>query len=241
MSDDGKNGLRVAVLGALADTISQEGIRIRDEGAGTWRGLKEQGFPHQKITLPDGGPPVGMLLFNGGTEHVDVDPAALLAYVKANEHPRCLEEVVDRSALTDPEVIALLKEHKPGLVTQRVRPGTADRLIKEAKANRGRIFHPDDQGACTVVGTVTTSPIEGKVTWRPGKEATGRIMAALGNGTIGDLGLWPLQIAAAPAPTPAVTVIPGSAEPPPLKLHGETYVQPTLDEAQDGKPGAAAA
>lgn len=69
---------------------------------------------------------------------VDVDEAALLAVVEEHQ-PDEVEEVADPSALGDPEVVAWLREHRPELVTRRVRQVWRAALVKEATERDGRI------------------------------------------------------------------------------------------------------
>lgn len=237
MSFDGKDPLRIAVLGALAETVRTEADRVRGEAAPQFAALKEQGFPHQKVPCPAGGAPLGRLEFTGGTPGVTVDDAKVLAYAREHESRAAVEDYVDPLAVTRAEVVALIKDKFPELVRQRVRKSIYDRLAAEAKGNAGRILHPDGSGEFTVVGDAYTTPVEGKVRWCPAKDATSRIMAGLASGTIGDLGLWPLAITAAVAPAPepvpsAVTITP---EPAPRKLRfgGQEYDEVPLFDDED--------
>jgi hypothetical protein len=226
-----QDALRLAVLAALKDVIASEEARVRRDGKEAFRDLREAGFRNQEVRMSGGGPVLGLLVLKGGTPDVDVDQAKVLAFVRASD-PHSVEDFVDPTVVTRPEVVALLREHLPHLVQQRVKGDVADKLTKQAKRAKGRLLDTET-GEFTTVGTPTVSPIVGEVQWRPEADATGRIMAALQNQVIPDLGLWPLALPAAPAePQPAaarvVRVVPDGPE---FTLDGKPAVQVTIDEA----------
>jgi hypothetical protein len=242
MSAPQEEGLRIAVLAALIDAISSEATRVRTDGKEGFRLTRAGGVPYLWIMLPGSDIPLGQLRFKGGTPGVDVKPDDLLAWAQVND-PGIVEDYLDSTIVTKPEVLALIKKHLPHLVRQRVKGDEAAKLAKRVD-KKGRLTNLDT-GESAVVGTAKVSPVTGDVAWYPAKDATGRIMAALGNGTLSNetLRLWPLaRPATAPEP-PAKTIRAIPAGPPPLEWDGRPVEQPTFDDllTESGESPAVAA
>ncbi|GAA2298515.1 hypothetical protein GCM10010402_66430 [Actinomadura luteofluorescens] len=97
----------------------------------------KEGIEKIAVRVPGVGKVATVTVKDGAVE-VNVDDDALLATVEEHQ-PDEVEDVADAQALTDPEVVAWLREHRPDLVTRRVRPVWRTALVKEAEKNGGRI------------------------------------------------------------------------------------------------------
>lgn len=114
----------------------------------------KEGVEKVAVMLPGGGK-VAAITVKQGAVSVDVDEAALLAVVEKHQ-PDEVEEIADPPALADPEVLAWLREHRPELVTRRVRQVWRSALVKEAEKNGGRIL-VKETGELVEVAKVTRS------------------------------------------------------------------------------------
>ncbi|TDD68581.1 hypothetical protein [Actinomadura rubrisoli] len=98
----------------------------------------ENGVEKCAVSLPGVGK-VATVTLKAGAVETQVDEDALLATVEEHQ-PDEVEDVADLQVLADPEVLAWLREHRPDLVTRRVRPVWRAAKVKEAEANGGRIL-----------------------------------------------------------------------------------------------------
>lgn len=199
------DGLRITVLKVLAAVVEAEDTRVREEGRPGFITTRRDGHKTQEINFPGDmeSPPIAKLTIKGGTVGVDVDPAKLLDYARIHQ-PEAVRETIPPAALLHPDVRAWIRDNHPELVQQYVDRDAATKLTNTAKRNHGRLSHPGSEtGEFTQVGTESRSAVDGSVACTLEPDAIGRVMAALGSGKLGDLGLWPLAIAKAPAPAPA--------------------------------------
>jgi hypothetical protein len=112
----------------------------------------EQGVEKCAVTIPGVGK-VATVTVKAGAVEVEVDEAALLATVDKHQ-PDEVEDIVDPQALTDPDLLAWLREHRPDMVTRRVRPVWRAAKVKEAEENDGRILASAETGEEVTVARV---------------------------------------------------------------------------------------
>lgn len=138
--------LRVAVLDACVAEAEGELGKARDEAEAVFKAaITSTGFRASTgalqvdIPLPDGRV-IGRLSVKAGARRTDktTDEIGLHEWI-AERNPDGLEEYVTPSALSDPRVLDLLREHCPDLLSSRVRAGTRQAYLAEAgKAAEGK-------------------------------------------------------------------------------------------------------
>lgn len=138
--------LRVAVLDAIVAEAEAELERTRAEAVGVFHAaITRTGFRASTgalqvdIPLPDG-TVIGRLSIKAGakTKTKTTDDIGLYEWI-AERNSAELEEFVPASALADPRLLPLLREHCPDLLSSRVREGTRKAYLAEAaKAAEGK-------------------------------------------------------------------------------------------------------
>lgn len=150
LQEIGRRTVAAKVRSERADAEYKD-ARVQAEAA-LAKAYAKDGIEKIGVRLPGVGK-VAAVTVKAGAVQVDVDEAALLAVVEKHQ-PDEVEEVADPSALGDPEVVAWLREHRPELVTRRVRQVWRAALVKEAEKNSGRIL-VKETGELVEVATVT--------------------------------------------------------------------------------------
>lgn len=204
-----EHALRVAVLDVIGDEVASAYKAARKEAGAAFAPARADGQSQQKVMLP-GGAEIGLVSIKAAGKQVDVTEAALEAWV--TEHlPGGMEEFADERALTDAEVLDVLRAVFPHLVSRRVRPATRAALLKEIEESGGWLV---DKVTCekVKVGEVADLKPTGAFSYRPGKDARDQVIAAWQRGDLRGLGLGALALPGAEADDPLSE--PLAAEPP---------------------------
>jgi len=199
-----QHALRVAAQEALLDAVDTEYAQIRAEAEEAFAAmLTEDGSDRVAVMLPGGEkldritvkvPPPSVSM-NGG-------PDALLDWCR-DHFPAAIEEYISPAAVSSADVIEAVKAKVPGVIRERVRPGTAKVLAKEIEESGGLLADRRTQEPVEVA-TVTGSDVTGAFafTGNNAKERRARIMAALLAGELpGVISFGPLALTA-PEPEP---------------------------------------
>jgi hypothetical protein len=186
-----EHALRVAVLGTLLDAVKAEYARAREAAGEVFAGVRRDGQTQQKVLLPDG-TEIGLVSIRGGSPSVQLDEAGAL-FGWCREHaPRHVEQYVVEGAYGMNEVIALVAEHFPNLVRERVRESARTALDKQMAETDGYVI--DDDGQKHKLATVTRNDPTGAFSYRPAKGAQDRIMAEWMAGNLREIALGPLAL-----------------------------------------------
>ncbi len=130
-----QHALRVAALDALVELAKKELATARAAAQEAFRGVRADGQSQQRVLLPSG-EDIGLISIKDGTTSCDITEGKLKAWCR--EHlPAAVEEFIDPSALGSADVIAAVKAKVPGVIRERVRPGTAEELLKEIVKSGG--------------------------------------------------------------------------------------------------------
>lgn len=191
------HGLRVAVLKIISDETARVYKTARGDAEMAFGPAREEGQSQQRALLPDG-TEIGLFSIKDGGKDVAVPEAALEAWVEAHL-PDGFEETADERALTDAEVIDVLKAVFPHLVRRRIRPATRAALLKEIEDSGGWLIDQTD-GSKEKLGDVTDRKATGEFAFRTGKGAREAVIDAWRRGDLMDVPLGPLAL---PAPAEA--------------------------------------
>lgn len=194
------HALRVAVLGAVLDTVKAEYTRARSDAMAAFAPIRADGQTQQKALLPDGSE-VGLISIKEGATSVTVDEDALEAWVR--EHvPDGIEPVITPAALADLEVLEMIAACFPGSVTEQVRPSIRAALVKEMTDNDGKVADKST-GEVALLGEVTRHDPTGEFAYRPAKGSRDRIAGDWLAGRLAEIPFGPLALPASePAPEP---------------------------------------
>lgn len=193
------HALRVAVLGAVLDTVKAEYAKARGEAEAAFAPLRADGQTQQKALLPDGAE-VGLVSIKAGAQSVTVNEAALEAWVRERV-PGGMETVIDPAALTDPEVIEMISACFPGLARPQVRPSVRAALVKEMEESGGKVADPGT-GEFALLGEVEQHKPTGAFSYRAAPGARDRIVSDWLAGRL-------QQVEFAPLALPAPEAVPG--------------------------------
>lgn len=180
----------VAVIGGALDT-EREGLLDPFITA-----YEDDGTRSRVLRLPGLGRVGLCTVYDPGTgEHIE-EPA-LLAWAE-EEEPENVRDVVAPGAWVKPEVIALIKERFPKLVSREVKPPARKRLIEQATRNEGRLLNPET-GKTVYVVEVTEKPCTGRHMIKLDDGAAERIIRAYRDGRL-DVPIDVLAVDAIEAP-----------------------------------------
>jgi hypothetical protein len=190
------HALRVAVLGAVLDTVKAEYSKARSAAQAAFAPIRADGQKQQEALLPDG-TGVGLISIKEGATSVEVTgEAELEAWVR--EHvPDGIEVVVTATALTDLDVLEMLAACFPGSVTERVRPSVRAALLAEMADNDGKVADKHS-GEVALLGKVTRHKPTGEFSYRPDKRARDRIVGDWRAGRLTEVVFGPLPLSAGP-------------------------------------------
>jgi hypothetical protein len=185
------HALRVAVLGAVLDTVKAEYAHARGEAEAAFAPLRADGQTQQKALLPDGSE-VGLVSIKAGGTSVTADEAKLEAWVRKRV-PDGMETAISPSALTDPEVIGMISACFPGLATSQVRPSVRAALLKEMEESGGKVADPET-GEIGELGEVTHHKPTGAFSYRAAAGARDRIVSEWLAGRLAEIAFSPLAL-----------------------------------------------
>lgn len=204
--------LQVAVMEAFTKVAGKERTETRAALAPMFAEWRDDGATQREVQLPDG-TRLGLLSIHKGETEVTVkDPAALLAWVKANK-PHMIERSLITGAASSTDLLDLVTEHLPGLVTERIRDSDYKALLEQMEKAGGRVVN-DDGTPGPVMGKVSRQPPTGQVTYRPDPGAHERVVAAYLRGDLDDIALGQFSRPELPpgtsAEVPDGVIVPGS-------------------------------
>jgi hypothetical protein len=186
-----EHALRVAVLDVIGDEVGAAYKAARKDAEAAFGPARGDGQSQQKVMLPDGAE-IGLVSIRAGGRQVDVTDAALEAWV-AEHLPGGMEEVADARALTDAEVLDVLRAVFPHLVSRRIRAATRAALLKEIEESGGWLTDTET-GVKERVAEVTDLKPTGAFSYRPGKDARDQVITAWQRGELRDIGLGALAL-----------------------------------------------
>lgn len=175
------HALRVAVLDVIGKEISSAYKNARGEAQAAFAPLRADGQSQQKVMLPDGDE-IGLISIKAGGKSVDVTEDALTAWLR-DHNPEGLEDYVDPEAVTNAELVDIVRAVLPELVRTRIRPGVRDAMLKEIEETGGYLVDKDT-GDKAKVADVTDREPSGAFSYRPGKDARDKIIAAWRRGEL---------------------------------------------------------
>lgn len=186
-----EHALRVAVLGALLDVVKSEYGKARDAAEPEFAVMRAEGQKQQAVMLADG-TEIGLVSIKAGTPTVAVTEAALEAWVR--EHvPDGMEDYIVPAALTDAEVLDMLKACFPHAVRQRIRAATRTALLAEMADSGGKVTDKAS-GEVEQLGEVENHKPTGAFSYRPAKGAQDRIVAEWRAGRLAEIAFGPLAL-----------------------------------------------
>lgn len=191
------HALKVAVLGALLDVVKAEYETARKAAEPEFAAMRAEGQKQQAVMLPDG-TEIGLVSIKAGTPTLAVTEADLEAWVREHLADGMADYVVP-AALTDPEVIDMLKACFPDAVRQQIRPATRTALLAEMTESGGKLADKGS-GEVTQVGEVEPHKPTGAFSYRSAKGARERIVTEWRAGRLTEIAFGPLALPAAPEP-----------------------------------------
>ena len=188
-----EHALKVAALEALVEAAKKEYARARADAQEAFKTVRADGQSQQRVLLPDG-EDIGLISIRDGGWAVDMPNGVLLAWCL--EHfPEAVEEYVEPSALDSADVIDVIRDKFPELVRRRVRPSTADELVKQVIDTKGYLT---DDGEPFKVATVTPNAPTGAFAFAGGgaQRRRDRIMTEWLAGRLAEIGFGPRALPA---------------------------------------------
>ncbi|WP_149264244.1 hypothetical protein [Actinomadura sp. K4S16] len=169
--------LRLALQQAVSEASTASYKRARTEAEPVFaKAYREMGTESLGVWLP-GGPKIAKISIKGGKVTYRLHEAELLAFVERHQ-PSEVEEFIDPVEATRPEVLELIREHRPDILRRRVRPVWHEAKAKEAAENGGYLVDPES-GEKVKVADVTVHPPSGEFAFTPDKGKRGEVLAAL--------------------------------------------------------------
>jgi hypothetical protein len=188
-----QHALRVAALDALVEAAKKEYNSARADAQEAFKGARADGQSQQRVLLPSG-EDIGLISIKDGTVSSDVTEVILKAWCR--EHlPGAIEEFIDPACLSSADVIAAVKAAVPGAVRQRVRPGTADELVKEIVKSGGWLVDKETSEKVRVAEVTKNDPT-GAFAFAGGgsDQRRRRIVEEWQAGRLGEIGFGPAAI-----------------------------------------------
>jgi hypothetical protein len=188
-----EHALRVAVLEAITETAKAAYVKARGEAEQAFAAVRKDGGKQQAVMLPDG-TEIGMVSIKAGTPSVTADEDALLAWVREHS-PGDIEPYITPQALTDAEVIDMIRACFPDAVRERVRSSARSVLIAEM-AESGGFVADKESGEIELLGIVENHEPTGAFALN-GAGAKGRrdrIIAEWMRGNLREIALGPLAL-----------------------------------------------
>lgn len=188
-----EHALRVAVLEAITEMAKAEYAKARADAQLAFAAVRADGGKQQAVMLPDG-TEIGMVSIKAGVTDVTADDAELLAWVR--EHvPDGIESYIDPAALTDAEVIDMIRACFPGAVKERVRGSTRAALVAEM-IDSGGFVTDKETGEIELLGMVESHKPTGAfaLNGSGAKQRRERIVAEWQRGKLWEIALGPLAL-----------------------------------------------
>lgn len=185
------HALRVAVLDVIGEEVAGAYKGARKDAEEVFASLRKDGNPQQKVMLPDGDE-IGLISIRAGGKSVDVTEDALKAWLREH-NPEGLEDYLDADAVTNAELLDIVRAVLPDLVKTRIRAEVRTALLKEIKDTGGYLVSKET-GEKEQVAEVTDRDPSGAFSYRPGKDARDKIIAAWRRGDLRGVALDALAL-----------------------------------------------
>lgn len=240
-----EHGQRLALIDAFDDVVAQGGQQVRAAAAADMAALlNDDGTPSFRVRVD--GRDVGLVKVTPGAKTTKTHGATLME-LACEPHQReagSLADHVNPTVLTErPDVVALIKEHFPELVTEEITDAWRSKVIKRAalksQASGGEGVYLDEAtGTAYRIQSYSRGPADGKVTYTPASaDAVAEVMAAWRDGRL-DPSLVPQVFPAITAGAPQeARVFPMPAAPAP----GDEHRFPALTRQEEDALNADAA
>ncbi|GAA4085093.1 hypothetical protein [Actinomadura miaoliensis] len=175
-------GLRLVVTSALADIANADYKRARAEAEPLLaKAAAEDGIEKLSVRLP-GGRKVATVTVKDGPVDIEVFEDVFLEWV-ATHMPNEVEEFIDPAAATDPDIVELVRQHRPDAVRRRVRPVWREARLKEAKENGGYVTDPAT-GEQTRIAELTYHEPTGAFILKSDADLREQVITAARNGAL---------------------------------------------------------
>ena len=183
--------LRVAVLDVIGREVSAAHKGARGDAEQAFAPLRADGQTQQKVMLPDG-TEIGLISIKSGGKDVAVSEGALEDWVRRHL-PDGMEEYADPAALTNSEVLDVLRAVFPELIKSRIRPETRTALLKQIEKTGGYLIDTEN-GEKEQVADVADLKPTGAFSYRPSAEARDLVVGAWQRGELQDIALGALAL-----------------------------------------------
>lgn len=193
------HALRVAVL----DVVKAEYGAARDAAEPEFAAMRAEGQKQQAVMLPDG-TEIGLVSIKAGAPTVAVTEGALEDWVRKHV-PDGMEDYIVPAAMTDAEILDMLKACFPHAVRQRIRPATRAALLKEMTESGGKVTD-QASGEVEQLGEVEPHKPTGAFSYRSAPGARDKIVTEWRAGRLTEIAFGPLALpgaAAAPMDMPS--------------------------------------
>lgn len=188
-----EHALRVAVLEAIVEAAKAEYTKARRGAEQAFAAIRADGGKQQAVMLPDG-TEIGLISIKAGGSTVTVDEDELLAWV--GEHaPGDIEEYITPEAMSDAEIVDMIKACFPAAVGKRVRQSVRDALVKEMTESGGFVADKES-GEIALLGEVENHDPTGAfaLAGAGAKARRDRIMTEWQRGNLREIALGPLAL-----------------------------------------------
>jgi hypothetical protein len=186
-----------ALVVAVLDVISKEAAAAlkaaRGDAESAFARARADGQTQQKVMLPDG-TEIGLVAIKAGGKDIAVSEDAIEGWVRKHL-PDGMESYIKPSALSNIEVLEVLRGVFPELVGSRIRPETRSALLKEIEQTGGYLIDKETGGKEKVAEVTDLDPT-GAFSYRPAPGARDSVIAAWQDGKLRDVALGPLGIPA---------------------------------------------
>lgn len=188
-----QHALRVAALDALVEAAKKEYSAARSDAQEAFKSARADGQSQQRVLLPSG-EDIGLISIKDGGTTSDVTEAVLKAWCR--EHlAGAFEEFIDPAMLTSTDVIAAVKAAVPSAVRERIRPGTADELVKEIVKTGGWLVDKETSEKVKVAEVAKSDPTGAFAFAGGGSDhRRRRIVEEWQAGRLGEIGFGPAAI-----------------------------------------------
>jgi hypothetical protein len=185
------HALRVAVLDVIGKEISGAYKGARKDAEAAFGPLRADGTPQQKVMMPNG-TEIGLISIKAGGKNVGVTEDALTGWLKEH-NPEGLEDYLDPSAVTNTELLDVIRAVFPELVRTRIRAEVRTALLKEIEETGGYLVDKESGDKEQVAAVADVKPT-GAFSYRPAKNARDEVIAAWQRGDLQGIALDALAL-----------------------------------------------
>ena len=179
-----QHGQRIAALRFIGDEVKKAASATRSQAETAFAAAHaETGMKSLDVTLNDG-TPLGSIAIKAGKATVTVYEPTLFKLVERSAPGEIAEELAPE-AVSDPELLAWVRENRPDLVQRRIRDAYRAKVLKSADT-KGRVLDRST-GELVKVLESSTGPRSGEFAYTPCEGAAEAIMRAWRGGELADV------------------------------------------------------